>query len=74
MLNPRNTNAAQNIISYKTSYKVLSVMFDKIANFVKYIKQINQTINQIVWSLRLLKRTNFKTKMFLFKNNNATKN
>ena len=42
-------------------------MFDKKTNFVKHIKQINNTINQNVRSQRLLKRTNFKTKTFLFK-------
>ena len=42
-------------------------MFDRQTNFVKHIKQINHTINQNVWSLRLLKRTNFETKTFLFK-------
>ena len=42
-------------------------MFDKKTNFVKHIKQINNTINQNVRSLRLLKRTNFETKTFLFK-------
>ena len=41
-------------------------MFDKKANFVKHIKQ-NHSINQNVWSLRLLKITNFETKTFLFK-------
>ena len=42
-------------------------MFDKKTNFVKHIKQINHIINQNVRSLRLIKTTNFETKMFLFK-------
>ena len=66
-LHPRNKKGAQDIISYKTSHKILGIMFDRQTNFVKHIKQINHTINQNVRSLRLLKRTNFETKTFLFK-------
>ena len=40
-------------------------MFDQ--KKVKHIKQINHTINQNAWSLRLLKMTNLETKAFLFK-------
>ena len=66
-LHPRNKRGTQDIISYKTSHKILGIMFDRQTNFVKHIKQINHTINQNVRSLRLLKRTNFETKTFLFK-------
>merc|ERR1711895_341589 len=46
MLHPRNKKAAQEIITYKTSHKILGIMFNKKTNFVKLIKQINHTINQ----------------------------
>ena len=62
-LHPRNKRGVPDIISYKTSHKILGIMFDRQTNFVKHIKQINNTINQNVRSLRLLKRTSFKTKV-----------
>ena len=61
-LHPRNKKAAQDIISYKTSHKILGIMFDKNTNFIKHIKQINHTINQNVRSLRLLKELILKLK------------
>ena len=66
-LHPLNKAAAQQQISYKTSHKILGINFDRKLNFVNHIKQLKHTIKQDVRSLRILKRTNFETKTFLFK-------
>ena len=50
-----------------TTYHLTKIELELQMFHLNFIIMFNSTINQNVWSPRLLKQTNFKTKMFLFK-------
>ena len=66
-LHPRNKYGSQEKISYKTSHTILGINFDKKTNFVKHIKSISGTISRDVRSMRILKKTSFDSKTYLYK-------
>ena len=67
ILNPRNKYESQEKVSYKTSHAILGINFDKKTNFVKHIKSISSAISRDARSMRILKKTSFDSKTYLYK-------
>merc|ERR1712055_1284781 len=67
MLHPRNKDGTQENISYKTSHTILGILFDRKTNFVRHIKNISSSISRDTRSMRILKKTNFESKTYLYK-------